>query len=135
VEGMRLLALLLILVPTACRKPAAPAEPLAQGACPGQQETLNGWKDDDGCPDELARLQVTITRQGEPVQGVRVTLPGAEPRYTNAQGQVVFLELLPVPRGGLLLNVDDPFDDVINDYDLILREGENRVEIGLKVPE
>jgi len=33
--------------------------------CPTELETMNGWKDDDGCPDTLAALLVDVRYNGE----------------------------------------------------------------------
>ena len=33
-------------------------------ACPLEAEVVNGWKDDDGCPDQLAALVVDVRYQG-----------------------------------------------------------------------
>jgi len=33
--------------------------------CPLEREVVNGWKDDDGCPDELSALGVDVRYQGQ----------------------------------------------------------------------
>jgi len=33
--------------------------------CPLEPETVNGWKDDDGCPDQLSALGVDVRYQGQ----------------------------------------------------------------------
>lgn len=46
--------------------------------CPREPETENGWKDDDGCPDQLAALDVRVTLDGSPVSDVDVALAGPD---------------------------------------------------------
>lgn len=45
-------------------------------ACPDEPETFNDYIDDDGCPDELAVLEVVATHRGEPVSDVALQLTG-----------------------------------------------------------
>lgn len=97
-------------------------------ACPDAPETPNGWADEDGCPDALARLRVRVTRKGQPAVGVAVSLPGARPQITDAAGVAVFLELLPVPDGAFV-QVDD--GEVRRDRRAPLAEGANTVHIEL----
>lgn len=40
-----------------------------EDACPNEPETSNDYRDGDGCPDQLARLKVTVTWGGEPYDG------------------------------------------------------------------
>ncbi len=37
----------------------------ATDLCPTEPETVNGWKDDDGCPDTLAALLIDVRYQGQ----------------------------------------------------------------------
>ena len=43
-------------------------------ACPVDAEVVNGWKDDDGCPDALAALDVSATWKGAPLAGAALTI-------------------------------------------------------------
>ena len=46
-------------------------------ACPREPETVNNWRDDDGCPDELARLSFSVTAPDGsplPLSAVAITL-------------------------------------------------------------
>jgi outer membrane protein OmpA-like peptidoglycan-associated protein len=42
--------------------------------CPEDPETVNGWKDEDGCPDELATLDMQAFYQGEVLRGSEMEL-------------------------------------------------------------
>jgi outer membrane protein OmpA-like peptidoglycan-associated protein len=44
-------------------------------ACPDKPETVNGYKDEDGCPDGIGGLTVTTSVNGKPVDG-SITLSG-----------------------------------------------------------
>ena len=45
-----------------------------EDACPDDPETANGWKDDDGCPDDLAHVKVVVSKGGDYVSGADVDL-------------------------------------------------------------
>lgn len=38
----------------------------ASDLCPTEPETVNGWKDDDGCPDQLGTLGIDVRYRGQP---------------------------------------------------------------------
>ena len=50
--------------------------------CPGNVETSNGWRDDDGCPDELGALMVRATykTQDVPTAALSLHTPDGERR-------------------------------------------------------
>jgi outer membrane protein OmpA-like peptidoglycan-associated protein len=45
--------------------------------CPLEDETMNSWKDDDGCPDTLSALAVDVRWRGLPVEA-EVTITGPD---------------------------------------------------------
>jgi hypothetical protein len=47
--------------------------------CPDHPETINGWKDEDGCPDGLAKLDVKVVDRttGQPVPSAKIVVNGA----------------------------------------------------------
>jgi outer membrane protein OmpA-like peptidoglycan-associated protein len=45
-------------------------------ACLDDKETVNAWKDTDGCPDAMGTMEVEVVRNGLPVSGAPVTLTG-----------------------------------------------------------
>lgn len=47
-------------------------------ACPAALEVKNGWKDDDGCPDELGAVVAGASYGGERVVGADVTVTGPD---------------------------------------------------------
>jgi outer membrane protein OmpA-like peptidoglycan-associated protein len=63
-------------------------------ACPGQAETRNGYRDDDGCPDTMPQIEF-VARRGEadePLAALIVTAKpatGNPPPPTQAMGRVV----------------------------------------------
>ncbi|MFT4623478.1 MAG: OOP family OmpA-OmpF porin [Myxococcota bacterium] len=62
--------------------PAAPpdSDPIGtvvvHDKCPAEAEVVNGWRDDDGCPDSLAALQVNVVWRGQPMPGAALTITG-----------------------------------------------------------
>ena len=64
--------------------------------CPGEGETVNGYDDDDGCPDKLATLFLTVEDgQGARVPGAIVAVGGREVGRTDAQGWAQIADLAP----------------------------------------
>jgi hypothetical protein len=105
---MRGLCLLLLLSACASRRDRdVDGLPDHRDRCPREAEVENGWADDDGCPDALARLRVRVTSAGSPVEGALVSLPGAPPIRTGADGIAVFLELVPL-LAGVIVDVQHP---------------------------
>lgn len=47
-------------------------------ACPTQPETVNRWKDEDGCPDQLAEVRLVVKHGAAEVSGALVTLKSEE---------------------------------------------------------
>ena len=46
--------------------------------CPAEPEVLNGWRDDDGCPDVLAALQVSVQWRRQPLAGAGLVITGPD---------------------------------------------------------
>lgn len=56
--------------------------------CVAKPETVNGWADDDGCPDQLATVRLHATYGGADIAGAAVTLTtpdGDQPLKTGDQ--------------------------------------------------
>jgi hypothetical protein len=134
--------MLLWLLWVACAKHAANKPPLevmdidgdgvAVDRCETEPETMNGWNDDDGCPDELARLLVRVhDATGAPVAGASVLMPGSEdPVLTGEDGRTAFFEL--VPARGLSLDVSGGGLSVSMPLDL--HEGAQEILVVLAPP-
>jgi outer membrane protein OmpA-like peptidoglycan-associated protein len=70
-------------------------------ACPEERETVNGWKDDDGCPDELASVKVAVhDPRGHPLESATVLFDGKKVGETDATGVVLVDGLMPGTRVG-----------------------------------
>lgn len=57
-------------------------------ACVDQPETVNSWKDEDGCPDSLADITLLVSFKDAPVAGAAVVLTspeGDQPLQSTAQ--------------------------------------------------
>lgn len=99
--------------------------------CPIELETYNGWKDTDGCPDELAALTITV----RDVEGTR--MGDTEVRdgdqvlgRTDAEGYLTLEDLMPERQ--LHLAVDAPEDMLPGSSDVTLAEGRNRALVELE---
>lgn len=46
--------------------------------CPGETETQNGWRDEDGCPDDLGALEVAVTYADAPAIGAELEVQGPD---------------------------------------------------------
>lgn len=62
------------------RKPDADALVVTdvRDRCPNAPETTNGWRDDDGCPDELGGLGVRVVYLGEDVDDADLVVAGPD---------------------------------------------------------
>ena len=54
--------------------------------CPDDPETVNEWKDDDGCPDMLGQLTIVTNVNGSAAGGISVLMdgPGGQQRFDSA---------------------------------------------------
>lgn len=59
--------------------------------CPTRPETVNGWKDNDGCPDELSMIDVEVRMAGTALKGIEYTVkgPGVEIKRKTGEGQPI----------------------------------------------
>ncbi|MFZ5479660.1 MAG: OmpA family protein [Myxococcota bacterium] len=58
------------------------ADIVVKDKCPDGIETKNGWKDGDGCPDELGAVSVRVTFKGEDFDEAELAVKGPEGRKT-----------------------------------------------------
>lgn len=128
-KSLPLAALILLFwgTPFACTKQNSRAAHAPSVPCDPTGETINGYRDDDNCPDELARLLLKVTdRDGQPLEGVAVRLPGmGQALKSDPSGLVVVFELLPVPS--ITIELKHPSVPVPITIALELLEGENEV--------
>jgi len=79
-------------------------------SCPLAPETVNSWKDTDGCPDELAAIEIKVVSPDGPVAGATVRSGDKVLGTTDANGMLTLRELMPetslslVGSGTLLLD-------------------------------
>ena len=120
----------LFLISGCSKSPSALRETTQCG--PGM-ETLNGYRDDDNCPDQLARLRVVVMDQHQnPLPEMNVRLPGMnEPSITGADGGVVFFELIPSPK--ISIEVENPSEGRRTTVELHLKEGPNEIQIRVEL--
>jgi outer membrane protein OmpA-like peptidoglycan-associated protein len=52
-------------------------------ACVDKPETVNSWRDDDGCPDQLSDLDVQVVFEGKPLPGAEIELNVGETDQTE----------------------------------------------------
>lgn len=66
-------------------------------ACPREPEDFDGWQDDDGCPDPLTTLVLTVVDPDhQPITGAEVTLDG---RTWTLEGEPLRIDLPPGQHG------------------------------------
>ena len=113
---------------SACNKQVTSKSTPLLATCDGP-ETMNGYKDDDNCADELARLLISVTDANlQPLNGIHVLLPGMSvPAVTSSNGTVMLFELLPVPA--IQLELINPMNDSRLKLNATLKEGENTLTI------
>jgi len=63
--------------------------------CVEEPETLNGWRDMDGCPDDIGRLKVRVLLGEDPVEGADVRVVGPKGPSTHKTPDVPRFEGLP----------------------------------------
>lgn len=57
-------------------------------ACPDEPETVNGYRDEDGCADTLPRLVFVAQLEGQPASEALVEVTGPTGAITSGQGEV-----------------------------------------------
>lgn len=119
------------------RPPPAPEPPTAPFAdrdeCPAEREVVNGWQDEDGCPDALATLAVTGTLGGERLAGATFLFEGGAGQKTGrTQGGVTELVVTPGTRWSV--SASAAAGCVTGVATLVALEGRNDVEVPLQYP-
>lgn len=95
-------------------------------SCPQQAEVINGWLDDDGCPDALAALEVRVTDSEGVVFPDLDLLDGGQLLGRTDSNGVLRLEGLE-PGRALAVMADHFHIEQLDAQELALQEGENLV--------
>jgi outer membrane protein OmpA-like peptidoglycan-associated protein len=100
--------------------------------CPTEPETVNSYIDEDGCPDQLANLNLSVVIGGKPVTGAEITLASPESEDT----EVLLSEATPRRKealmpGGTIEARATLGRCLVGDGVVDLEEGENALEISL----
>src|SRR5690606_16385967 len=75
--------------------------------CVDQPETVNGYLDDDGCPDSLTTVRIEVTDpDARAVVGAIVRVEGEEIGRTDAQGVLLVPDR--IPGTPFIADVDPP---------------------------
>jgi outer membrane protein OmpA-like peptidoglycan-associated protein len=91
--------------------------------CPEEPETRNGWKDADGCPDELGAVEVLVLNlDGQPVRGATVRL-GSERGLSADDGRIRFADR--TPETVVTLRVEASGFQPVDLVDFEIPEGEH----------
>ncbi|MFT6161903.1 MAG: hypothetical protein ACI855_002226, partial [Myxococcota bacterium] len=97
--------------------------------CPNEPETPNGYMDEDGCPDQLASLAVTVLDpNNDPMPGAEVRINGDLIGITDGSGQLMVTNRLP---GNADITITDPSGSSESKGQSIdLPEGSSNAEFG-----
>jgi outer membrane protein OmpA-like peptidoglycan-associated protein len=104
----------------------------AEDACPNDPETFNSYRDEDGCPDGLANLNLQVLMDGAPVTGAEITLSTPE----TEDVEVLLSEATPrrkeaLEPGGTVEARATLGKCLVGDGVVELKEGENSLDIPL----
>ncbi|MCB9677726.1 MAG: OmpA family protein [Alphaproteobacteria bacterium] len=101
----------------------------ADDLCPDEPETVNGYKDEDGCPDQLADLKATAVWNGAPYDGP-VDFLGKIGTFEQAvKGSKAFELKQRMPGEAWSLHAETAC--LAGDGDITLAEGENALQVEL----
>jgi len=105
----------------------------AVDACPTEPETVNGYKDEDGCPDQLGSLDIRVLYQGKPVPGAEITLSKAE----SDDVERMLSELTPRHKDELMPGLEffgraTLGGCLMGNGQTVIKEGENKLDIPLQ---
>ena len=99
--------------------------------CPTEPEVKNGYLDDDGCPDQLASLKVSVVFEEEPWAQAEVVMTGAEETLERVSTTQPFtLEVMP---GSEWLGNARYGSCLRGESRITTRDGKNSLEIELTV--
>ena len=96
--------------------------------CVEEPETVNGWRDMDGCPDDLGRLRVRVRLAEEPVEGVRVRVVGPKGGADHQTPDVPTYKGLPGEQWSAIATYGGCF---VATGETTLNPGRNRIDLDL----
>lgn len=94
-------------------------------SCPAEPETVNDYLDEDGCPDALSELGVSVQYDGEPLKGVETTQSrdGGEPETFTSKAKPQVREVVP----GSTWRASGAMDCLSGDGEVVV--GESRADL------
>ncbi len=99
-------------------------------ACPSEAETQNGYKDEDGCPDVLGKVEIAIVDEaGAGLAGATVTVDG-KPAGTTGPNGLLALSAEQMPGSKLEISATHPGGGRGN-VTFSVQEGANRASLAL----
>ncbi len=98
-------------------------------ACPSQPETVNKYKDQDGCPDSLATLEVLVFYEEAPFYGAPVKVEGGEEPATFESGVNSFKVETP-PKKRWTASASQGC--LSGEASVVAHEGENQLVVNLE---
>lgn len=100
--------------------------------CPREPETFNDYKDDDGCPDGLANLTVTVVDpEGTVLDGAVISRDGQQLGVTDANGLFTLTDLMPGDTTSLRVEHGSGFYVPAERESAALEEGDNGLRVNL----
>ncbi len=98
--------------------------------CPTQVETINGWMDDDGCPDVLGRLHLGATWRNEPRSATVTAVDNTGTRRLSMPIDGLDLDVAP----GTAVHLDFDAGCLVGQLDVVALEGtrDTTVPLALK---
>jgi outer membrane protein OmpA-like peptidoglycan-associated protein len=101
----------------------------AEDVCPNDAELRNGYRDEDGCPDDLADVRVKVLdAEGDLVRNAVVQLNGEPVGNANRDGRLVLPGLMPETT----VQLSAAHEGLVGiPQDVVLQPGDNKVDLQL----
>ncbi len=96
--------------------------------CVEEAETVNGWRDMDGCPDDIGRLKVRVMLADAPVEGASVRVVGPKGGSTHSTPDVPAFKGMPGEQWSATSSYGGCF---AGEGETTLEPGKNRIKINL----
>ncbi len=96
--------------------------------CVEEPETMNGWRDMDGCPDDIGKLKVRVMLGDNPVEGAAVRVVGPKGGSNHTSPEIPRFEGLPGEQWKATANYGHCF---AGEGEATLDPGKNSIRIDL----